>query len=388
VPDIPYARQDISDADIAAVTAALRAPLLTQGPLAERFESHFADVVGARYAVAFNSGTAALHGAYAAAGVGPGRGVLTTPITFAATANAARYLGAPVRFVDIDPATALIDPAAVAVADPAQMHVLAPVHFGGQVADLFALARIAAARDWMIIEDAAHALGAVYRTPDGETHRVGSCAHSTMCCFSFHPVKHITTGEGGIVTTNDAGLAAVLRRFRTHGITRDRALLRHDEGPWYYEQFELGYNYRLTDFQCALGLSQLARLPEFLARRREIAAQYDAALTVIPEVRPLRIPQWSCGAYHLYVVRVPAPARRPLFDALHNAGIHANVHYIPVYRHPYYQSVGYAGFALPQTEAYYAAALSLPMFPLLNDIDLTRVIDCVAEHFAQSGVPA
>jgi len=388
VTDIPYARQDISDADIAAVVAALREPLLTQGPLAERLEAQFAEVVGARYAIVFNSGTAALHGAYAAAGVGPGRGVLTTPITFAATANAAHYLGAPVRFVDIDPATVLIDPAAVAKADAARMHVLAPVHFGGQVADLSALATIAAGRNWTIVEDAAHALGASYRTPDGRTHRVGACAHSTMCCFSLHPVKHITTGEGGIVTTNDATLAALLRRFRTHGITRDRGQLRHDDGPWYYEQLELGYNYRLTDFQCALGMSQLARLAEFLARRREIAARYDTALAALGEVRPLAVPPWSCGAYHLYVVRVPARTRRPLFDALRAVGIHANVHYIPVYRHPYYQSVGYAGFTLPHAEAYYATALSLPMFPRLSDGDVRRVVDCVADHFVHSEAAA
>jgi UDP-4-amino-4,6-dideoxy-N-acetyl-beta-L-altrosamine transaminase len=388
VTDIPYARQDISDADIAAVVAALREPLLTQGPLAERFEDQFAEVVGARYAVVFNSGTAALHGAYAVAGVGPGRGVLTTPITFAATANAAHYLDAPVRFVDIDPATALIDPSAVARADPTHIHVLAPVHFGGQVADLSALATIAAGRGWMIIEDGAHALGATYRTPDGRTYRVGACAHSTMCCFSFHPVKHITTGEGGLVTTNDAQLAALLRRFRTHGITRDRGQLRHDDGPWYYEQMELGYNYRLTDVQCALGLSQLTRLGEFLRRRREIATQYDTAWTSIPEVRPLAIPPWSEGAYHLYVVRVPPRARRPLYDRLRIAGIHANVHYIPVYRHPYYQSVGYAGFTLPHAEAYYAAALSLPMFPRLSDAEVRRVTDCVAAHFIQSEAAA
>jgi perosamine synthetase len=385
---IPYARQDISDADIAAVVAALREPLLTQGPLAERFETEFAEVVGARYAVVFNSGTAALHGAYAAAGVGPQHGVITTPITFAATANAAHYVGAPVRFVDIDPATALIDPAAVAAVSATGTQVIAPVHFGGQVANLPALATIAQARDWTIIEDAAHALGASYRTPDGRSHRVGACAHSTLCCFSLHPVKHVTTGEGGMVTTNNPDLAAFLRRFRTHGITRDRAHLRHDDGPWYYEQFELGYNYRLTDFQCALGISQLARLPEFLARRREIAARYDAALASIPEVRPLKVPAWSCGAYHLYVVRVPSAMRRPLYDALRAVGIHANVHYIPVYRHPYYQDSGYAGWSLPHAEAYYAAALSLPMYPLLTDADVMRVIDAVAEHFAHSGAAA
>jgi perosamine synthetase len=380
---IPYARQDISDDDIAAVVAALRAPLLTQGPLAERFEVEFAEAVGARYAVVFNSGTAALHGAYAAAGVGAGRGVLTSAITFAATANAALYLGARARFVDIDPSTALLDPAAVAAAERTGVAVLTPVHFGGQVANMDLFAQIAAARDWTVIEDAAHALGATYRTADGRTHRVGACVHSTMCCFSLHPVKHITTGEGGVVTTNDRALAAMLRRFRTHGITRERMQLEHDDGPWYYEQFELGFNYRLTDFQCALGSSQLKRLGGFVARRREIALRYDAEFRPIPEVRPLAVPPWSNGSYHLYVVRVPAGSRRPLFDALRSAGIGTNVHYIPVYRHPYYQAAGYAGLALPHAEAYYAAALSLPMFSRLTDGEIARVVDCIGEHFAQ-----
>jgi perosamine synthetase len=379
---IPYARQDISDEDIAAVVEALRAPLLTQGPLAERFEAEFAAAVGARYAVVFNSGTAALHGAYAAAGVGPGRGVITSPITFAATANCARYLGAPVRFADVDPSTILIDPAAVAAADPTDLGVVVPVHFGGQVADPEGLATLAAARKWIVIEDAAHALGASYGTSDGRTHRVGACAHSTMCCFSLHPVKHITTGEGGVVTTNDPVLAALLRRFRTHGITRDRNQLLHDDGPWYYEQFELGFNYRLTDFQCALGSSQLRRLPEFVARRRDIARQYADRLRNVAGVRPIAAPAWSHGAYHLYVVRVSAAARRSLFDTLRAAGINANVHYIPVYRHPYYRATGFAGFALPHAESYYASGLSLPMYARLSDADVARVVGCIAEHVA------
>jgi perosamine synthetase len=380
VETIPYARQDLSDEDIAAVVEALRSPLLTQGPLAERFELEFAAAVGARYAVVFNSGTAALHGAYAAAGVGPGRGVITSPITFAATANCARYLGAPVRFADIDPSTILIDPGSVAANDPNDVGVLVPVHFGGQVADLEALATLAGTRNWVVIEDAAHALGASYRTSDGRTHRVGACAHSAMCCFSLHPVKHITTGEGGVVTTNDPALAAVLRRFRTHGITRDRHQMQQDDGPWYYEQFELGFNYRLTDFQCALGSSQLRRLPEFIARRRDIAGQYTDRLRNIPDLHPIGVPTWSCGAYHLYVVRVPAALRRSLFDALGGARINANVHYIPVYRHPYYRATGFAGFALPHAENYYASGLSLPMYPRLSDADVARVVGCIAEH--------
>ena len=255
------------------------------------------------------------------------------------------------------------------------------MHFGGQVADLEGLATLARTRSWIVIEDAAHALGASSPTSDGRTHRVGACAHSTMCCFSLHPVKHITTGEGGVVTTNDPALAARLRRFRMHGITRDRHQIQQDDGPWYDERFELGFNYRLTDFQCALGSSQLRRLPDFIARRREIAQQYTDRLRNVPCVHPIGVPAWSCGAYHLYVVRVPAPLRRPLFDALRGAGINANVHYIPVYRHPYYRATGFAGFALPQA-SYYAGALSLPMYPRLSDANVARVVGCIAEHAA------
>jgi len=385
---IPYARQEITEADIAAVVNALRAPLLTQGPLAEQFETEFARAVGARFAVAFNSGTAALHGAYAVAGVSGGRGVLTSPITFAATANAALYLGAPVHFSDIDPATALLDPKPLASVSRTDIRVVTPVHFGGQVADMPAISRIAAERGWLVVEDAAHALGARYRTPDGVLHTVGACVHSSLCCFSLHPVKHITTGEGGVVTTNDAGLAALLRRFRTHGITRDRVAMRNDDGPWYYEQLELGFNYRLTDFQCALGSSQLERLPENIARRRAIAQRYDGAFTGVPEVRPLVVPDWSVGSYHLYVVRVPSETRRALYEAFRVQKIESNVHYLPVYRHPFYQRLGFAELRLRGAEDYYASALSLPMFATLTDADTSRVIDSAAEFFARLGMAA
>lgn len=347
---LPYARQTIGPEDIAAVVEALGAPLVTQGPLVEAFEARFAGIVGARHAIAFNSGTAALHGAYAAAGVGRGHKIITSPITFAATANAARYLGAEVDFVDVDTGTALIDPDSVAAAPGHGVYALVPVHFGGQVADMVALSTIAGREGWVVIEDAAHALGASYRTPEGREYQVGACAHSAMCCFSLHAVKHVTTGEGGMVTTNDAELARVMRLFRTHGITRDRSDMLHDEGPWYYEQHDLGYNYRLTEFQSALGMSQLGRLPAFVAQRRAIAAQYDAAFAAVPCVRPLAVPSWSDGSYHLYVIRVPAPARRAVFDGLRAAGIMANVHYVPVYHHPYYQRTGFAGFALGGAE--------------------------------------
>ncbi len=382
---IPYARQEIADADVAAVTEALRDAMLTQGPRVDRFEERFAEAVGARYAVAFNSGTAALHAAYFAARVGPGAGVVTSPITFAATANAALYLGAPVRFADIDPATVLLDPASAAASAGPDVRVLAPVHFGGQVANMEALGRLATERGWIVIEDAAHALGATYRTGDGRDHQVGACAHSAMCCFSLHAVKHITTGEGGVVTTNDESLYRRLGRFRSHGITRDRGEMRRDDGPWYYEQHDLGYNYRITDFQCALGLSQLSRLGDFVTARRRLAERYDRALATMTHVRVPAVPAWSRGAYHLYVVRVAASVRRAVFEGLRASGIGANVHYLPVYRHPYYRLHGCADVRRPHAEAYYAETITLPMFATLTEGEVDRVVAALAEQLSIVG---
>lgn len=374
---LPYGRQDIGDADVAAVLAAVRDPWLTQGPGVEAFEAALAEAVGARYAVAFSSGTAALHGAYAAVGLEPGGAVLTSPITFVATANAAFYLGASVRFADVDPATAMLDPNAVDDAADAAIRVLAPVHFGGEVADLPALAAVATARGWAVVEDASHALGAAYRGPEGRWHRVGGCAHSDLCCFSFHAVKAITTGEGGAVTTNDGELCRRLRRFRSHGITRDPAELESSDGPWYYEQQSLGYNYRLTDLQCALGRSQLSRLPDLLARRRRVAGWYEERLAELPEAAPLGRPPWSRGAHHLYVVSLPPDRRRAAFDELARRDIQANVHYIPVYRQPYYRHRG-LGAPLPGAETYYAGALTLPLFPAMTEADVDRVVEGLA----------
>lgn len=382
---LPYGRQEISDADVAAVTRALRDPFLTQGPGVAEFERRLAERVGARFAVAFNSGTAAIHAAYAAAGVGPGKRVLTTPITFVATANGALYLGGDVAFADVTPDTALLDPAAAALAGDT-IAVVAPVHFTGQVADLEALSALAARRGWIVVEDAAHALGATYKTSDGVTHRVGACHHSAMCCLSFHPVKHITTGEGGAVTTNDEALADAMRRFRSHGITRDPAELSRDEGAWYYEQIELGFNYRLTDLQCALGTSQLARLEDFVARRRAVAGWYDEALGGLEGVTPLARPAGSSGAYHLYVVQVPAAVRRAVFDSMRESGIGVNVHYIPVHQQPYYQRRGWAEVRFPNAEHYYAGAITLPLFPAMTPADVRRVTVALAESL--EGAPA
>jgi perosamine synthetase len=376
---IPYGRQEVTDEDVAAVTRALRDPFLTQGPRVQEFEARLTQATGARYAIAFNSGTAALHGAYFAAGIGPGRTVLTSPITFAATANASLYLRGGVRFADVDPDTILLDPGAAEKASTADVAVLAPVHFGGQVADMDRLSRLAAERGWTIVEDGAHALGATYTTAGGARYRVGECAHSTMCCFSFHPVKQVTTGEGGAVTTNDERCYRSLLRFRTHGITRDPAELSRSEGPWYYEQHDLGFNYRLTDFQCALGISQLARLSEYVERRRALAASYDAAFAGMPDVRPLPAPPWSTGAHHLYVIRVPAAERRRIFEQLRFAGIGVNVHYIPVYRHPYYQGHGFQGMNLPRAEAYYGEAITLPLFPGLTQEQVDEIVAAVGD---------
>lgn len=371
---LPYARHQIDPADHAAVDAALTAPFLTQGPTVERFEAALAEYAGSQYAVTFNSGTAALHGAYAAAGVGPGSSVLTSPITFVATANAAMYLGGWVAFADVDPDSALIDPDIVDGCSDRNVRVLAPVHFGGEVADLGCLAAIAEARGWLIVEDAAHALGARYRTAGGVEHRVGACDHSLMCCFSFHPAKQMTTGEGGAVTTNDPECFRRLRRFRSHGITRDLVELEGQDGPWYYEQQELGFNYRLTDLQSALGIAQLTRLPQWLEARRRVAGWYEARLAGHPLIRSLRRPSWSIGANRLFVVRVPDGLRRRCYDELARHQIGANVHFIPVYRQPFYQRAGFDGTKRWGADSYYRSALTLPLFPAMTESDVERVV--------------
>lgn len=373
---LPYGRQDITDADVAAVGEALRAPMLTQGPAVAEFEEAFAARVGARYAVAVNSGTAALHAAYFAAGLAPGDDVLTTPITFVATLNSSFYLGGGVRLADVDPDSVLLDPTSVRDAERTErVRIVTPVHFGGQVADLQGIGAVASERGWRVVEDAAHALGATYNVA-GQEYTVGACAHSDLCCFSFHPVKHITTGEGGAVTTNDSALRDRLLRFRTHGITRDASKMTVNHGDWYYEQHDLGFNYRITDVQCVLGGSQLRRLDGIVARRRDIAALYDSQFAADEDIRPTSVPAWSRGSYHLYVVRVPAAIRRRVFDQLRDDGIGVNVHYIPVHTQPYHRE-RLGALSLPNAESYYAGAISLPMFPGVSDADVRRVVDSV-----------
>jgi UDP-4-amino-4,6-dideoxy-N-acetyl-beta-L-altrosamine transaminase len=365
---LPYGRQDVDEADIEAVAAALREDLITQGPTVARFEEAFAAHVGARHAVAFSSGTAALHGAAFAAGVQPGDVCVTSPITFAASMNAAVYLGAVPRFVDIDPATWNLD--ARAAAGVAGAKVVVPVSFAGLPADLEPLR----GGDATIVEDAAHALGAVR---DGKP--VGGPGGADITCFSLHPVKTMTTGEGGIATTEDDGLADRMRAFRTHGIVRGDATHpgEHD-GAWWYEQQELGFNYRITDFQCALGLRQLTRLEGWVARRNAIAALYRERLAGDERIGlPPAAPEGSRHGHHLFVVHLAggAAVRRRVFDGLRAAGIGVQVHYIPLYKMPFYRDTyGIDQDAFPHAAHYYAGAISLPLFPAMVAADVTRVI--------------
>jgi perosamine synthetase len=370
---IPYGRQAIDDDDVDAVEAVLRSDYLTTGPDVARFEAAIAEFTGAPEAVVVSSGTAALHTAYAVAGIGPGDEVVMPPMTFAATANAAVYLGATPVFVDVDPGTGLIEPAGIEAAITDRTRALVAVDYAGQPADYAAIRAIADRHGLPVLADAAHSLGAAR---GGRS--VGTLADLTV--LSFHPVKHITSGEGGAILAGDADTAEALRAFRSHGIVRDPARLRRDEGPWYHEMQSIGFNYRLTDIQCALGVSQVQKLPRFVARRREIAARYLAELAGtpglhLPVVEPDAEPSW-----HLFVVRVVDPARRRrFFEALHAERIGVQVHYIPVYRHPYYEDRGYPAGLCPDAEAFYARAISIPMYPGLDDAAISRVIRVVRD---------
>lgn len=376
---IPYGTQWITDEDISAVVEALRSPWMTQGPLVEIFEKAVADYCGARYAVAVANGTAALHIAALAAGFGPGDEVITSPITFVASANCVLYAGAQPVFADIDPATYCIDPQAVLGKLSPATKGLIPVHFAGQPCDMPALHNVAKERGLMIIEDAAHAIGASY-DHQGNTYRVGSCAHSDMTIFSFHPVKHITTGEGGIVTTNDETIYKKLLLLRSHGITRNPDQMTLNEGPWYYEMQDLGYNYRITDFQCALGLKQLERLDDFLDRRWQIVRAYENGFAteeelILPYVAPSTI-----SAFHLYVLQFKTLSRLDVYNRLREKNLGVNVHYIPVHLQPYYmQSFGYEKGDYPHAEDYYSRAITIPLYPRMSDEDVTYVIQAVKE---------
>jgi UDP-4-amino-4,6-dideoxy-N-acetyl-beta-L-altrosamine transaminase len=369
---IPYGRQWIDEDDIAAVVDVLRSDFLTTGPAVAGFEEALTKATGARRAVALNSGTSALHAMYFAAGVRPGDEVITTPLTFAATANAALFLGARVKFVDVLADTGNIDPAAVEAAITDRTRVVVAVDFMGHPADYDELTTITAARGVTLLSDAAHSLGARYHG-----RKVGVLAKATA--LSFHPVKPITTGEGGAVLCDDDELADRAARFRTHGITNDQRVMGRDEGAWYYEQHDLGHNYRLTDLQAALGRSQMRRLDDFIARRRWIAARYldafmDLGAIELPTVRDAVQPGW-----HLFVVRVrDAERRRVFFERLRERGLGVQVHYIPVHHHPYYRDLGFERGVCPVAEDYSARAVSLPIFPRMSDEDVGRVIDVVS----------
>jgi len=396
---LPYGRQFIDDDDIAAVVAALRSDFLTTGPTVDAFEARLAETVGARYAVACSSGTAALHMAMAALDLDEGAGVAVPTLTFLATANAVRYVGAEVEFVDVDPETGLSSGAGFlqAVQGPSsnRLQVLAPVHFAGQVVDMLAVASLARERGLRVVEDAAHALGATYLDEKGRRVPVGSCQHSDMAIFSFHPVKTIAMGEGGAVTTNDQDLYEALLRFRNHGITRaSEDFANRDLGfaadgsanPWYYEMPALGYNYRATDIHCALGLSQLDKLPRFLRRRRELVEIYDRELAKLaPTISPLkRVPGCEPG-WHLYPILIDFAAlgleRATLMRALRDRSVGTQVHYIPVHLQPYYRD-RYGASRMPGAESYYSRTLSLPLYFGMEESDVVRAVAALAEAIA------
>ncbi|TVT68243.1 MAG: UDP-4-amino-4,6-dideoxy-N-acetyl-beta-L-altrosamine transaminase [Denitromonas halophila] len=384
---IPYGKHHIEEDDIAAVVDVLRSGLLTQGPAVESFERAIADYVGAKHAVAVSSGTAALHLAALAAGVGPGTTLITTPITFVASANAGLYAGGKVAFADIDPDTINMSPAALeaSLAANPDTKAIVPVHFAGLPCDMPAIKSLADKAGAAVIEDAAHALGATY--PDGT--RVGCCANSLMTIFSFHPVKAIAAGEGGMIMTNDDAVYRRLIRLRSHGINKlDDPLLLKDQAyadgiqnPWYYEMQELGFHYRITDIQCALGLSQLGKLDAFLDRRRALVGRYDAAFGGNAYCRPAQARGRDASAHHLYVLRVRfddlATTRSAFMASLRAQGVGSQVHYIPVPSHPVYRALGADPAACPNATSYYSQALSIPLFVDLTDAEQRRVIETI-----------
>lgn len=376
---IPYGRQEITGSDIEAVTAVLRSDFLTQGPAVPRFEAAVAAHVGAKHALAVNSATSALHIACLALGLQPGDWLWTTPITFLASANCGRYCGANIDFVDIDPRTYNLSPQALerklerAKQEGRLPKVLVPVHLCGQPCDMAAIHELAQRYGFKVIEDASHAIGGKYR---GEF--IGNGRYSDITVFSFHPVKIITTAEGGMALTNDADLAGRMDLLRSHGMTRDPALMTQEpDGPWYYQQVDLGFNYRMTDMQAALGFSQLERLDRYVSRRHELASRYDALLRELPVVTPWQHPDGYSGL-HLYVIRLPVDrvghSHREVFESLRAQGIGVNLHYIPVHTQPYYRQFGFRPGDFPEAERYYREAISLPMFSAMTEGQQDEVV--------------
>lgn len=377
---IPYGRQDINQADVDAVIDVLHSDLITQGQVLPAFERSVADYCTAGYAVAVNSATSALHIACLALGVSSCDVVWTTPITFVASANCALYCGATVDFVDIEPKTwnlsvvCLADKLAQAEKSGTLPKVVIPVHLCGQPCDMAAIHALSQQYGFRIIEDASHAIGGKYK---GEP--IGNCRYSDITVFSFHPVKIITTGEGGMAVTNDVTLAKKMQLLRSHGITRDTTEMIHvADGPWYYEQLELGFNYRMTDIQAALGLSQLHRLDEFIERRHELSRRYDQMLAGISVTTPWQNAD-SYSGMHLYVIHLHLDVirknRREVFEFMRQKGIGVNLHYIPVYRQPYYEKMGFRQGYCPQAEIYYLQSISLPIYPGLSEAQQNQVVD-------------
>lgn len=379
---IPYGRQDVSDDDIAAVVRVLKSDFLTQGPVVPEFESLMARFCGVNHAIAVNSATSALHIACVALGLGPGDWLWTVPNTFVASANCGLYCGAKIDFVDIDPRTYNMSVGALegklrdAERTRTLPKVVIAVHFSGQSCDMGEIAALGQRYGFRIIEDASHAVGGRW-----ENARIGACVNSDIAIFSFHPVKIITTGEGGMALTKSAELADQMRLLRTHGISRDESLLQFkDVGGWYYEQMGLGFNYRMTELQAALGSSQLGRLEAFVARRSELARRYDDLLRGLPLILPWQDPR-GASAWHLYVVQLqgPSPPRKDFFDGMRRAGIGVNVHYIPVHLQPFYRSKGFAPGDFPEAENYYQRAVTLPLFSSLSDDEQLRVVETVRD---------
>ncbi|MDO9313080.1 MAG: UDP-4-amino-4,6-dideoxy-N-acetyl-beta-L-altrosamine transaminase [Burkholderiaceae bacterium] len=381
---IPYGRQDITQDDIDAVVDVLKSDYLTQGPMVPRFEQSVAQHVGASHALAVNSATSALHIACLALGLGAGDRLWTTPVTFVASANCGLYCGAEVDFVDIDPRTYNLCPQALerkleqAEREGKLPKVVVPVHLCGQPCDMQAIHALAQRYGFKVIEDASHAIGGKYQ---GEF--IGNCHYSDITVFSFHPVKIITTAEGGMALTNDAELANKMALLRSHGITRDPAQMTHEaDGPWYYQQIDLGFNYRMTELQAALGVTQMERLDQYVARRHQLARRYDDLLAGLPVTTPWQHPD-SYSGLHLYVIRLQldqiGKTHRQAFEALRALGIGVNLHYIPVHTQPYYQRMSFQTGDFPEAERYYAEAISLPMFQTMSEEQQDQVIAALRE---------
>ncbi len=381
---IPYGRQDINQADIDAVVAVLKSDFLTQGPMVPKFEEEVAQRCSAKHALAVNSATSALHIACMALGLGPGDWLWTSPITFVASANCGLYCGAKVDFVDIDPRTYNLCPKALEIKlvkaerEGNLPKVVVPVHLCGQPCDMQAIHALSQRYGFKIIEDASHAIGGRYKG-----HPIGNCEYSDITVFSFHPVKIITTAEGGICLANDANLANKMALFRSHGITRDPAQMTHTaDGPWYYQQIELGYNYRMTELQAALGVSQMTRLDQFVEHRHKLARRYDDLLAHLPVTTPWQHPD-SYSGLHLYPIRLQLKnikkTHLQVFESLREQGIGINLHYIPVHTQAYYQQFGFKPGDYPNAEAYYAEAISLPLFFGLTNTDQDKVIKALAQ---------